>query len=46
MPRRQFKDITTLLADADAFHAGIALLRKECEKYDFDIIVAPESPGS
>ena len=40
-----FKDITTLLGDADAFRAAIDALTKECEGVDFDIIVAPESRG-
>lgn len=40
-----FKDITTLLADPAAFRAGIDLLKKECEKFEFDVIVAPESRG-
>ncbi len=40
-----FKDITTLLADPEAFRTGIDLLKKECEKYEFDVIVAPESRG-
>lgn len=45
VPGVSFKDITTLLADPVAFRAGIDLLKKECEKYDFDVIVAPESRG-
>lgn len=40
-----FKDITTLLSDPDAFRAAIDALKKECEKVDFDVIVAPESRG-
>lgn len=40
-----FKDITTLLADPAAFRAGIDLLKGECEKFEFDVIVAPESRG-
>jgi adenine phosphoribosyltransferase len=45
VPGVSFKDITTLLADPEAFRASIDLLKKECEKYDFDVIVAPESRG-
>jgi adenine phosphoribosyltransferase len=40
-----FKDITTLLADPEAFREAIDALKKECEKVDFDVIVAPESRG-
>ena len=40
-----FKDITTLLGDAEAFKAAIDALKAECEKVDFDVIVAPESRG-
>lgn len=45
VPGVSFKDITTLLADPAAFRAGVDALRKECEKYEFDVIVAPESRG-
>lgn len=40
-----FKDITTLLADPAAFRTAIDLLKADCEKFDFDVIVAPESRG-
>jgi adenine phosphoribosyltransferase len=40
-----FKDITTILGDAAAFRKAIDALKKECEKVDFDVIVAPESRG-
>lgn len=40
-----FKDITPLLADAGAFRRAIDALKAECEKVDFDVIVAPESRG-
>ena len=41
-----FKDITPLLADPELFRRAIDALKAECEKVDFDIIVAPESRGS
>lgn len=40
-----FKDITPLLGSADLFHRAIDALKAECEKVDFDVIVAPESRG-
>lgn len=40
-----FKDITPLLADPELFRRAIDALKAECEKVDFDIIVAPESRG-
>ena len=40
-----FVDITTLVGDACAFRKAIDALKKECEKVDFDVIVAPESRG-
>ncbi len=40
-----FKDITPLLADPTVFRMGIDALKAQCEKVDFDIIVAPESRG-
>ncbi len=40
-----FKDITTLLADVSAFHKSIEALKTECDKVNFDTIVAPESRG-
>ncbi|HHY75678.1 MAG TPA: adenine phosphoribosyltransferase [Firmicutes bacterium] len=40
-----FKDITPILGDARLFRMGIDALKAECEKVDFDMIVAPESRG-
>ena len=45
VPGIRFIDVTTLLADPQAFRAGIDLLKKECEKFEFDVVVAPESRG-
>lgn len=41
----RFIDITSLLADAGAFRKAIDALKAECERLDFDVIVAPESRG-
>lgn len=40
-----FVDITTLVADPEAFRMAIDALREQCAKVDFDVIVAPESRG-
>lgn len=40
-----FRDITTILGDADGLHLAVSLMEKQAEKYDFDIIVGPESRG-
>lgn len=40
-----FKDITTLLSDADAFHEAVELMIKEAQNFDFDVILAAEARG-
>lgn len=40
-----FRDITSVLQDADGFHLAIDELRKLVEGIDFDIIVGAESRG-
>lgn len=40
-----FKDITTLLGDADAFHKGIDALKEQLQDVEFDVIVSPEARG-
>ena len=40
-----FKDITTLLKDADALKSSINLLIEECKKYSVDKVVGIESRG-
>ncbi len=40
-----FRDITTILQDADGFHLAIDELKKKLEGVDFDIIVGAESRG-
>ncbi len=40
-----FIDITTVLADKDAFAEAMRQLIEKAEKYDFDLVIAPESRG-
>ncbi|MDO4567864.1 MAG: adenine phosphoribosyltransferase [Clostridia bacterium] len=40
-----FRDITTLLKDAEAYEALITELVKSLENYDVDIVVGPEARG-
>ena len=40
-----FKDITTLLSDADAFHEAIESMIAEAQNFDFDVILAAEARG-
>lgn len=40
-----FKDITTILQDADAYNYTIDLISSSLEGLDYDVIVAPEARG-
>lgn len=40
-----FKDITTLLADGEAFHQTIEQMMKDVHKLDFDAVIGPEARG-
>lgn len=40
-----FRDITTVLQDADGLHLAIETMQKGLENLDFDVVVAPESRG-
>lgn len=40
-----FIDITTVLSDKDAFQEAMRQLIERAEKYDFDLVIAPESRG-
>ncbi len=40
-----FKDITTLLKDSEAFHSVIEEMAKLVKDIDFDVIVSPEARG-
>lgn len=40
-----FRDVTSILQDADGLHLAIDLMQKELEGLDFDLVVGPESRG-
>lgn len=40
-----FRDVTSILEDADGLHLAIDLLQKKVEDVDFDVVVGPESRG-
>ena len=40
-----FRDITSILQDAEGLHLAIESIRKELEGMEYDIIVGPESRG-
>jgi len=40
-----YRDITTVLQDANALQMSIDVMQKSLENVDFDVIVAPESRG-
>ena len=40
-----FRDVTSILEDADGLHLAIDLLQENLDGLDFDIIVGPESRG-
>ena len=40
-----FRDVTSILQDADGLHLAIDLMQKELEDVDFDLVVGPESRG-
>ena len=40
-----FRDVTSILEDADGLHLAIDLLQEKLEGLDFDLIVGPESRG-
>jgi adenine phosphoribosyltransferase len=40
-----FRDVTSLLQDAEGFHLAVEGLVKSLENVDFDVVVAPESRG-
>lgn len=41
----QFRDITTILQDADGLQLAVGGLVKNVENIDFDVVVAPEARG-
>ncbi len=40
-----FRDVTSILEDADGLHLAIDLLQEKVEDLDFDVVVGPESRG-
>ena len=40
-----FRDVTSVLQDADGLHMGIDQMQKKLEGVDFDIVLGPESRG-
>ena len=40
-----FRDVTSILEDADGLHLSIDLLQEKLQDVDFDVIVGPESRG-
>ena len=40
-----FRDVTSVLQDADGLHLSIDLMQKKIEDIDFDVVVGPESRG-
>ena len=40
-----FRDVTSVLQDADGLHLAIDLMQKKLEGVDFDLVVGPESRG-
>ena len=40
-----FRDVTSILQDADGLHMAIDKLREMVKDLDFDVVVGPESRG-
>lgn len=40
-----FRDVTSVLQDADGLHMAIDLMQEKLEGVDFDVVVGPESRG-
>lgn len=40
-----FRDVTTILQDAEGLHLAVDLLAKELDGVDYDLVVGPESRG-
>lgn len=40
-----FRDVTSVLQDADGLHLAIDLMQEKLKGLDFDIVVGPESRG-
>lgn len=40
-----FRDVTSILEDADGLHLAIDLMQEKLKEVDFDVVVGPESRG-
>ena len=40
-----FRDVTSMLQDADGLHLAVDLMQEKLEGIDFDVVVGPESRG-
>jgi len=40
-----FRDVTSVLQDADGLHLAIDLMQEKVKDWDFDVVVGPESRG-
>ena len=40
-----FRDVTSVLQDADGLHLAVDLMQEKLEEIDFDVVVGPESRG-
>lgn len=40
-----FRDVTSILQDADGLHLAIDLMQEKLKDVDFDVVVGPESRG-
>lgn len=40
-----FRDVTSILEDADGLHLAVDLMQEKLKDVDFDVVVAPESRG-
>ena len=40
-----FRDVTSVLQDADGLHLAVDLMQEKLEGIDFDVVVGPESRG-
>ena len=40
-----FRDVTSILEDADGLHLSIDLMQEKLQEVDFDVVVGPESRG-
>ena len=44
-PGIMFRDVTSVLQDADGFHLAVDMIQEKLKGLDFDVVVGPESRG-